>query len=487
MSAKLEQLKKSLGNLSASNQVYTSGGRLVPLPDRQAIESKLEPKRLGAERGASELPPLGTTEPDEVEQRIVDVYQEILTDTAERVSETAGTFNSRIQSINVLSQLDDIVDGCRSAMETFKTQVMADEGTLKDRYRDVVEKEADFQLFKSDYGIRRSPQLPSNQRVQIGWAIIAVLFLFESFVNAGYLSEGNQAGLVGAYAQSFSFSAVNILVAYFVGMKTCRMVSDSSTAKRRFGMFATGFGILFAVFINLALAHYRDVSSSGVSSDLGQVALQKLLSSPFGFTEIQSLVLFSIGFLFWLIATVDFYGLDDPYPGYGKVARARQHALRTYESDKQALIDDLDDMRNEEEDSIKGTRTHLTNLQSQLGTLVESRKALFAQWEECKKVTLQQCSEMLGLYRDANKQARSKAPKSFSKKLSPIVTDLTTHETPVDQDKLKSQVEEGRAYLKQAQEEFYTEFNRALEIFRQIEISANAAVETRSQGAETNV
>ena len=102
-------------------------------------------------------------------------------------------------------------------------------------------------------------------------------------------------------------------------------------------------------------------------------------------------------------------------------------------------------------------------------------------------MTLQQCSEMLGLYRDANKQARSKAPKSFSKKLSPIVTDLTTHETPVDQDKLKSQVEEGRAYLKQAQEEFYTEFNRALEIFRQIEISANAAVETRSQEAETNV
>ena len=83
----------------------------MPLPDKQAIESRIEPIKKGRERGANELPPLGTSEPDEVELMILDAYQEAFTDTGARVSETAGTYNSRIQSVNLLTQLEEITDG----------------------------------------------------------------------------------------------------------------------------------------------------------------------------------------------------------------------------------------------------------------------------------------------------------------------------------------------------------------------------------------
>ena len=475
MSSKLEKLRDSLGSLSSAGELYSSGGRQVPLPDKHAIESHIEPIKKGRERGANELPPLGTSEPDEVELMILDAYQEALTDTGARVSETAGTYNSRIQSINLLTQLEEITDGCRAAVETFKTQVLTDENTLKDLYRNVIEKESDYKLFKADNGLRRSAQIPSKMRLQLGWAIVALIFLVESFVNAGFLSEGNQAGLVGAYAQSFSFSFINLFTAYLIGVYSVRAVLGIDVVKQRLGIAGTALLGLFAVFINLALAHYRDASALGVSDELGMVAMQNLTSQPFTFSDLQSLVLFFIGCAACLVAAIDFFGMDDSYPGYGKVAKARRDAFDNYESEKQGLIDDLDDMRGEEEENIKGTRSHLSNLQNQMANLIEARKALFAQWEEFKSLSVKQCVDMIAAYREANRQSRTRAPKSFSKKLAPVAPELTAYEIPVDQERLRLEVAEARDVLKSAQEEFYSEFNQALKIFREVERKDDAS------------
>lgn len=469
MASTLELLKDSLGNIASGGELYSSGGRQVPLPDKQAIESLIEPIKKGRERGANELPPLGTSEPDEVELKILDAYQEALTDTGARVSETAGTYNSRIQSINLLTQLEEITDGCRAAIETFKTQVLTDENTLKDLYRIVIEKESDYKLFKADNGLRRSAHIPSKMRLQLGWSIVALIFLVESFVNAGFLSEGNQAGLVGAYAQSFSFSFINLFTAYLIGTYSVRAILGIDIVKKRMGLVGTVLLSLFAIFINLALAHYRDASALGVSDQLGMVAMQNLTSQPFTFNDLQSLVLFFIGCAACLVAAIDFFGLDDPYPGYGKVAKARRDAFDNYESEKQGLIDDLDDMRGQEEESIKGTRSHLSNLQNQMANLIEARKALFAQWEEFKSLSVKQCVDMIAAYREANRQSRTRAPKSFSKKVVPVAPELTAYETPVDQERLRLEVAEAREVLKSAQEEFYSEFNQALKIFREVE------------------
>ena len=473
MTSKLDQLKSSLETLAGSNEVYSGGGRLVPLPDKNAFEKRIQPIKKGSERGANNLPPIGTSGPDEIEQLIVDAYQEALTDTAERVSETAGTFNARIQSINLLGMAEEVTDGCAVAIEDFRTQVLADKGKLKNKYRDVMDKESDFRIFKADNGLRRSAQLPSKMRSQLGWAVIALIFLIESFVNAGYLSEGNQAGLVGAYAQSFSFSFVNLFIAYVMGMYTVKYCWGSSSSQRLFGIASTVFFSALAACLNLALAHYRDAASMGFSDQLGQIAMQNLLSQPFSFNEIQSLILFLIGCAACMVATIDFFGLDDSFPGYGKVARARRDAFESYESEKQSLINDLDDMRAAEEDNIKGSRTHLSGLQIQVASLAESRKAIFDQWREFKDIAAQQCSELVSAYRQANRAARSKAPASFNKKLAPIAPQLTVYETPIDQSKLQEQVASARTILQSAQGQFYEEFNKALSIFEGLELEAD--------------
>jgi len=83
--------------------------------------------------------------------------------------------------------------------------------------------------------------------------------------------------------------------------------------------------------------------------------------------------------------------------------------------------------------------------------------------------------DMIAAYREANRQSRTRAPKSFSKKLAPVAPELTAYEIPVDQERLRLEVAEARDVLKSAQEEFYSEFNQALKIFREVERKDDAS------------
>lgn len=470
MASKISELKNSLSKLTERPDVYTKGGRMVPLPDRSLIEKKIDPKSKGAERGKDNLPPLGLDEPDECELEIISAYEELLTDTAERVSESAATYNSRISSIDLTAYMDDLTDGCRAALETFNKQVIADVGMLRHRYEEVRDKANDFLIFKADRNILRSPDLPSSGKKQVGWAIIAVLFLIESVGNSGFLSVGNRGGILGAYVEAVSFSFVNIGIALLTGHFLIRMLNSHKENQRYLAWILSSISLCIAFFLSLSLAHYREVASQGVLGDGGGgLAIQNLLANPFGLNEIQSWLLFLMGLLFWVIAVIDMYGLDDRIPGYGRVARNKKTALEDYERYKEAMIDELDELRAEEEETIKATRRQLVDLQSHLGSLIESRKALFNQWDEFSLQSEKQATELIGIYRTANRQERKSAPKSFKTALVPLVPSLTSFETPIDQGKLADQVDKGRGRLKETQEQFYAEFKKALDIFADIE------------------
>jgi len=227
--------------------------------------------------------------------------------------------------------------------------------------------------------------------------------------------------------------------------------------------------------LSLSLAHYREVAYLGVLGEGGGgLAIQNLVANPFGLTEIQSWLLFLMGLLFWVIAVIDMYGLDDPIPGYGRVARNKKKSLEDYERYKEVMIEELDELRTDEEDTIKDTRRQLVDLQSHLGSLIESRKALFNQWDEFSTQATKQAVELVNIYRTANKQERKSVPKSFKNSLTPEIPSLTSFETPIDQEKLASQVDLGRERLKDTQDKFYAEFNRALAIFSEVETETKA-------------
>lgn len=468
--SRLSSIRESLESLGQGAEPFRSGSRFVPLPDKAAIDLGINARKRGLERGANDLPPVSTTSADEVESKILEVYQESVTTTAARVNETVATYNARIAAIDLTTYMDDIYDTCRSLIEDFKAQITADEGMLKQKYLPILDKENDFKVFKADAGIRRSPKLPSPRQQQAMWFVIIALFVIESVANAGFLSVGNRGGLVSAYIEALAFSALNIGLAILAGNYPMRWVNHYQLNIRRLGWVVSGVAVMAAGCLSLALAHYRDVAALGViGTSGGALAMTNLLNNPFGLAELQSWILFFMGWLFWAVAAIDRYKLDDPIPGYGPVAAAKDRAYADYFQFKERMIDQLDDLRTDGEEDIKGSRRQLLNLQNQCGNLIESRKTVFLQWEEFQKAATAQCNELIETYRAANRESRSKVPKSFKNKLSLDIPNLTVFETPFDQDALAKQVADGRARLEETKEQFYEQYGAAMKIFANVE------------------
>ena len=133
------------------------------------------------------------------------------------------------------------------------------------------------------------------------------------------------------------------------------------------------------------------------------------------------------------------------------------------------MIDELDDLRADGEEDIKGSRRQLLNLQNQCANLIEARKAVFIQWEEFQKAAATQCKDLIETYRTANRESRSKVPKSFKNQLALDIPNLTVFETPFDQDALAKQVEAGRSRLEETKEQFYNQYSTAMKTFENVE------------------
>ena len=75
-------------------------------------------------------------------------------------------------------------------------------------------------------------------------------------------------------------------------------------------------GLVFATFLNLMVAHYREYSGEGMLAGAGgEAAIAQLSANPFGLHSFLGWILFLMGFLFFIIAVIDAHTLDDSILG----------------------------------------------------------------------------------------------------------------------------------------------------------------------------
>lgn len=462
--SKISQLKQSLTELLAGTDVFVDGSALVPKPDYKAIEKKLGPAERGESRGEQGLPPESTKDPDEVEREIRATYQEMVSDGARTVGEQVQAYNARLIGCDISSFIDDLKTHCRSAIADFKAQVKQDSLELQRLNQKLNDKTRDLENFKSAHGIVRSADYPEGASLMWRWAIILVIFVIESLGNAGFLAKANEGGLIGAYIEAIAFSVVNIVTGYLAG-SFYRYRNYGASLQKVSAWLLLFAGAALALILNLALAHYREVSGMGLVGAAGQEAFARMAADPSGLAEIQSWILFALGFLFWIIAVIDSYGLDDRYPGYGRVDRSRRAAIDELSEARTIVIEELSERRLDGEEDLKETRRGLTQLHNQVSQIFAMKDALIKDWNQFTSICEDQCAQMLGSYRDANRSVRQKSPRSFNAELPLQITDLSAGSLNFSLDDIAEQVAKGGERLEDTQEQFYQEFDLALSVF----------------------
>ena len=214
--------------------------------------------------------------------------------------------------------------------------------------------------------IERPARLASLGKIILKIGVLAVLFIIEVIVNAGFLSEANLGGYLGGATQAVVFATLNIIASFLWGMVLIRLVHRRNYFVKLLGILSFIAYAVFAVALNLALAHLREIPPT-INGNPGQEVLHRLLTAPHMLTDIKSWILFSVGVIFHLMAMADGLLFFDPYIGYAGLERRWIEASKQFAQARCDLIERLRDIR---EDATETMNAAAHDLSSAAATMI---------------------------------------------------------------------------------------------------------------------
>ena len=290
-------------------------------------------------------------------------HTKIKNDFEEKATESVNVLSDRLQNIldKITSVSDDdglkylkrnaqsVYEDTKSKIDNFSEQSKAELNPILEKYRNIKTFLIDF-MKDSSLGTR----IADYSKNQECWMFIAAIFLVECVVNAFALQDVVPSGLAGALAMTVVITAINVFFGIlFIGEGWRSTNSVNKTIRVR-GYTQIGVFSLFLIFFNLVVGHLRDVMKGSGSTiplngggeieslvDFSGGVWESFLASPVGFNEPETFLLVIAGILSFVLASWKGYERDDPYPGYGKISKSFERAMKAYTKAREEHIEGL--------------------------------------------------------------------------------------------------------------------------------------------------
>lgn len=314
--------------------------------------------------------------------------------------------------------------------------------TLKALSDDVVALNTEFQSFRSTNHLAREPHYPSSAKKFFLVAVLVAFVVLEGVLNATFFAQGVAGGLAQGFVFAAVFSFVNIICGSGIGFVVVPNINHVKAWRKTFGFIGILAAIFLAVGIALLIAHFRDALSHRAGSPAVQ-ALTNLSSHPFTLADINSWLLFGLSIVFALIAVLDGYSLDDPYPGYGKLARRLNLARDDYEAEMSEVRRELEDLKEEAIQELEKTADDIKTKLSRLNEAIQHKDSTggrlnlaFSDAHNCAVALIKTFQNVNCLYRPTT----APVPAYFGEtsKLAPL--DVPSFATDFDREKYQKQV-----------------------------------------------
>lgn len=261
-------------------------------------------------------PPLDSADLDAKEREVVGYIESAQSHARQICSDELNIYEERLIKLNFRERLSDIDLEISKKQTEFNQKADEAKDELHQEQKNLIARKEDLKQFKQKNDLNREVQAPSGAKKVLLVGVIAVLFLIETIANTSFLAKGNELGLLGAYTEAIVISFLNLGIAFLFGRLVTNFV-HIRWSRKFVGIFvAIGF-VVFAVFLNLMVAHYREITGT-VLDEGGRLAFAAFSENPLGLKDFQSWILFLMGCLFAIISFIDGLKWDDPYPGYSK-------------------------------------------------------------------------------------------------------------------------------------------------------------------------
>lgn len=405
LSAKKDGLGQFWTKAKQAGHAFQPSTHIFPSLDVAKVEKQLDIHREAEERGAEEQPDQAAQAFDSKELEIVQLVEDAKNDAYQNLEDQLQVFSQRLTNLDFQGQFSEIELSNANAVSSFKAEVVKGKAELHDLRQKLSDATRSYNAFKTKHKITRAPQVASNHLLVLKYAILVAIFVFEFIGNGYFLAKGNELGMVGGFTQAMLFAFVNIGFTLFFALICVRRIYLPSIFQKMIGVLSIGIYAVFAISLNLFLAHYREVSGT-TFEEAGRAALAQALANPVGLQDIESWLLFASGLLFSLIAFIDGWSLTDPYPGLAKSYKQMLNARAEYTDRQAELIDELTGVRDDHETKLKEIIESLNDRRAHHNDITAHRTkmlSLFAMYQDNLERT---ANSLLKSYREANRKAR---------------------------------------------------------------------------------
>ena len=403
MAAKL--FSRVWGHVQGQRHVYVQTTLLLPPLDPVQIKDELDLERRGQERGARDEPAFDTRAFDEVESEIVTLVERHRESAGNILHDHLSTYAERLNSLDLDGAATNIAIEARTVLSEFSTELShgADRGYAARRR--FVELDRHVEKFKRDARLDRPAHYPTSRVLHFG--ILLAMLLIEAVLNGIFLGEMHPLGLLGGFTEAIVIAIGNVGIGAVTGYAVLPQLGHRRIWRKLLGVLGLAGFVVTVLVLNLSFAHYRDAFAAGNFDTATTAAFQAFWTNPLGIVDIKSWLLFLIGVVFAVVALIDGFKMDDPYPGYGPLDRRLNKALQRYGQIKSGCLDLLSDIKADAVDDMRQTKDELAKARGEYASILEARQRLVGVYKQHLEGLEKAGKELLAAYRDANKSPRT--------------------------------------------------------------------------------
>lgn len=396
---------------TASSLAFAAPGPQGPL-DFPELDLKRVQKDLGVEAAAREngrlnLPPQDSAALDAEEQTVASrflgertaLYNEVLT----QLRIYAERFNG-LRFQDRISGLEHLPAEAEARLLSLRNTRLDGLRRLREDMRELARERADF---AAEHGLARTPRYPESRLLR--WGVLLVILLVETVLNGMFFARGHELGLFGGVTQALALSVINISVGLLMGLKVFPYVQHKGPARNVLAWAACAAWLAFVAVFNVAVAHYREAFALH-PLEAARLAVDSLVARPLGLGEFDSWLLLLLGLICSAVAFADGAGMDDPYPGFGRIDRRLRTAEQDLWAGKQATLDEIDRIKDVCVAGIDAAVRDIEARRAEAQSILLAFASLTRKYRTHREYLERCCNTVLRTYRDCNQAARSTLP-----------------------------------------------------------------------------
>lgn len=451
------------------NHSYVPSTQTFLEVDVDKVKRDLKLEDEGRRRGKKNQPASESTDLDEVERLVTTRIQGMVQKVVDQIAAHERTFDYRLRQLNLENRARDIRAHAHSAESDLDAAHHGGVDRLYGLRRQVLDAERDLETFQRQNQLSRQAHYPASRF--LGIAIIFLLILVESVFNASIFGEGHQQGLIGGYVYALFIALLNVLVLGMLGAKGARLAHHVRPFWKGLGIAMLGLFAVLAGGLNLLGAHLRESLRDPSIGNPTTAAWESFAAQPFGVNDAMAWIFVTISTFFAIGAAIDFYKLDDPYPGYGDVDRRRNACEEAYADTKAELIDEMTDIRDTRIGEMQEQKAGLETDFREYSQILSHRASLFRQFQQHLEYLETTANTLLSVYREANRAARDdEAPQHFGDRWRLERPQITESVTGVlDAADMRQKIEDTSTVLEEAIRETEERYREHLHRYNAIE------------------